>query len=569
MPFTKRYVSSDMKKRSSQLLFAALLGVGCPSSFGAEFHPITGVTSDTDATDFFPAINLVEGAGVGFDTNEPHDRTSGQTWVTNAPNGGAGDYYNPLPTPGPRLVFDLGSPVILNEISIWGYADGNGNGLISADLRFSDTTTFSGDPVSITGIIQDVTPRQSFPFPEVTARYVELVPTDNLFGIAPPGGDRVGIGEVAFAIPPAEPDLSVTTPATLQLEVTGLQNFTLPVANLGRSTLTISEVTVNGGNANAVSVTSFPTTVAAGANGEVEIQINPSLLGAGPIDAVLEIASDDFENAITTITLATGLPVSFNPIAAVLTNMNDFYVAENLIAGIGLGFEDFFPHEIIGNGPDADWVTDNPNGAGDYYDNDIPDPVIIFDLGANIPIGEINTWGYQPGNTNGARDYTLRFATDAEGGGPELGDEDFGNSISYQPAFEADFSPTDRDIEVFEQPVLARYVEMTITDNWRDLQGGLPGGDRVGLGEVAFPVFRGSFNPPLGIVSATREANGDFSITFFSAEGVSYELERSTDGLIWDRLPVSVNGSAEEVTTITDPDPLPDADTVLYRVVQP
>lgn len=177
------------------------VGAGCGLSFGATFYPIIGVSSDTSATDFFPAANLIEGAGVGFDAAAPHDRTSGLTWVTNAPNGGTGDYYSPTPTPGPRLVFDLGSSVTLSEISIWGYADTNGNGLISADLRFSDTSSFSGAPVSISGITQPVTPRQSFSFPEVDAQFVELVPTDNLFGIAPPGGDRVGIGEVAFAVP--------------------------------------------------------------------------------------------------------------------------------------------------------------------------------------------------------------------------------------------------------------------------------------------------------------------------------------------------------------------------------
>lgn len=185
--------------------FLILLSLGSGFSQGATFYPIIGVTSDTAGTDFFPAERLIEGPGVGFDAAEPHNRTSTLTWVTNAPNGGFGDYFAPTPSPSPRLVFDLGSSVPLNEISIWGYADGNGNGLISADLRFSDTTTFSGAPFSISGITQPVTPRQSFSFPEVNARYVELVPTDNLFGIAPPGGDRVGIGEVAFAQPIPEP----------------------------------------------------------------------------------------------------------------------------------------------------------------------------------------------------------------------------------------------------------------------------------------------------------------------------------------------------------------------------
>jgi len=142
-------------------------------SLGATFYPIIGVTSDTSATDFFPAGRLIEGPDVGFDSAAPHNRIGTQTWVTNAPNGGAGDYFNPLPNPAPRLVFNLGAAVALNEISIWGYANDHANGLISANLRFSDSTTFSGTPVAITGITQPVTPRQSFSFADITAQYVE------------------------------------------------------------------------------------------------------------------------------------------------------------------------------------------------------------------------------------------------------------------------------------------------------------------------------------------------------------------------------------------------------------
>ena len=185
------------------------IGLGCGLSSGATFYPISSVTSDTVATDFFTAQNLIQGAGVGFDASEPHNQlgTGGAafTWVTDAPNGGAGDYFSPLPGTSPRFVFDLGSVVALNEVSVWGYADSNGNGLISADLRFSDTPTFSGDVTSISGITQPYAPRQSFSFDDVDARYVEFVPTDNLFGIAPPGGDRAGLGEVAFAVPIPEP----------------------------------------------------------------------------------------------------------------------------------------------------------------------------------------------------------------------------------------------------------------------------------------------------------------------------------------------------------------------------
>ena len=55
----------------------------------------------------------------------------------------------------------------------------------------------------------DDTSRQSFNFDPVTARYVEFTALDNFF-VAPgdgsagglPGGDRTGLGEVAFQVVP-------------------------------------------------------------------------------------------------------------------------------------------------------------------------------------------------------------------------------------------------------------------------------------------------------------------------------------------------------------------------------
>ena len=109
---------------------------------------------------------------------------------------------------------------------------------------------------------------------------------------------------------------------------------------------------------------------------------------------------------------------------------------------------------------------------------------------------------------------------------------------------------------------------MTITDNWQGFNPA-PGGDRVGLGEIAFPVFTGSVNPLLGIVSATKQENGDFAVTFYSSQGVSYELDRSTDGLTWERLAISITGSDDDTSIITDTNTLADERAVLYRVVQP
>ena len=187
----------------------------CGAGHAIPFYPISTVTSDTAGSDYFPASQLIEGPGVGFDAVEPHNRTSGLAWVTNAPNGDTGDYFSPTPTPGPRLVFDLGTDVLLGEISIWGYADTNANGATDFSLQFAsaaDGTGGFGTSIPLNPSFtatQPVTPRQSFSFPYVVARYVELTPLDNFFGINPPGGDRVGLGEVAFPVIPEPATLSL------------------------------------------------------------------------------------------------------------------------------------------------------------------------------------------------------------------------------------------------------------------------------------------------------------------------------------------------------------------------
>ena len=195
--------------------------------------------------------------------------------------------------------------------------------------------------------------------------------------------------------------------------------------------------------------------------------------------------------------LATGVvnAATFYPISGVSSsNSAEHFSLNNLIAGSGSGFDAADPHNALnGAGVGATrWVTNDPNGAGDYY-GAAGAPVLIFDLGSDVSLSEISTWGYDVGNTNGAKDYSLRFATSADGTGG------FGSSITYSPTFEAAFDDTTRDSEAFSQTVTARYVEMTITDNWRGFQGALAGGDRVGLGEVAFATPEPSSTALLGL----------------------------------------------------------------------
>ncbi len=194
----------------------------------ADFYPISGVTSDTSGTDFYPAANLIQGPGVGFDASAPYNRLSTLTWVTNAPNGGSGDYFSPTPSTGPRLVFDLGSDVTLGEISVWGYSDTNGNGVSEFSLQFAteaDGTGGFGTSITFNPTLNpalSMTPRQSFDLDQIVlARYVELTPLDNFFGSLS-GGDRVGLSEVAFEVTAAVPEpASITIWSLLGLGLYG------------------------------------------------------------------------------------------------------------------------------------------------------------------------------------------------------------------------------------------------------------------------------------------------------------------------------------------------------------
>ena len=164
----------------------------------------------------FPANGIdkiIEGAGIGFEAAEPHARI-GTTFYTNAPGGFPSDYI--ASHDGPEFIwFDMGSDVALSEISYWGYSDTNANGLRQFRLSFATGaeagTATLGDELYSSSIsltpefsaVQSMIPRQSFTFDEVTARFVRLEAISTFFEQpgAGAGGDRLGIGEIAFAQP--------------------------------------------------------------------------------------------------------------------------------------------------------------------------------------------------------------------------------------------------------------------------------------------------------------------------------------------------------------------------------
>ncbi len=137
------------------------------------------------------------------------------------------------------------------------------------------------------------------------------------------------------------------------------------------------------------------------------------------------------------------------------------------------------------------WVT---NGvAGDYYASK-PPPVLVFDLGAEVWLSSLVFWQYQNDgggfgrSGNAAKTIRLRFSGGAQGpvfSGPAWGSVGLANvHLHLRGVNSAQHVPLGAG-------VAARYVEMTVTDNYFGEPGIVAGGDRVGLGEVRFNVASG------------------------------------------------------------------------------
>lgn len=177
---------------------------------------------------------------------------------------------------------------------------------------------------------------------------------------------------------------------------------------------------------------------------------------------------------------------SFYGITEVATNMVDGNPGGNPVTNIaqgpGAGFDAAEPHD----GPSATWYTDAPGGfPSDYIDVHAGPEYIWLDLGADSLLGEISYWGYSTGNANGMREFNVSFATDAEGGAGGLGDEAYGTSITDNPAFTALQDNVPRQSFNFSS-VTARYVRVEATSTYFGQPGAGAGGDRLGIGEIAF-----------------------------------------------------------------------------------
>ena len=184
---------------------------------GAEQFLITpvDVTSDSSATDLFPATNLINNSGLLADPtletyrNVQHDSASpSRTWATTAPRG-VRDYFAGR-RPDPVLTFTLPDLYQITHLVVWGfyYTSPNNSEARAFTLEFSSDggATWSG----LEEIIHQQTAQDSETIPlgrRFQANTVRVTITDNHYSSRGVGGERVGLGEIKFlAEPPAGPD---------------------------------------------------------------------------------------------------------------------------------------------------------------------------------------------------------------------------------------------------------------------------------------------------------------------------------------------------------------------------
>jgi len=264
------------------------------------------VVSSTAATDYYPAINLINGSGLSatptvatLGTVTHANAGAGSTWVTAA----AGPDWYAVAKPPPVLTLGLPREFSLNALVIWGYPvvarpSNNEAKTVVAEFSSDGGTTWSG-AVTLTHA-RTAQASEVLTFLPRRANTVRLTITDNHYGAAgATGGERVGMGEIRFLGTteiPTEPRITVTAswvdfgshasdPGTLIRR--------LAIRNDGLDTpLLLGPVTVAGPDAALFQIDALPEAIAAGAEGEISLSYRPNGR-PGRAVASLRIRSND------------------------------------------------------------------------------------------------------------------------------------------------------------------------------------------------------------------------------------------------------------------------------------
>jgi hypothetical protein len=264
------------------------------------------VVTSTGATDFYPAVNLINGSGLsGTPTAATvgtilHAGVSASTaWVTAV---GGSDWYA-VAKPPPVLTFSLPGAYSVSGMVLWGYPTGtspNNNEAKTLRVEFSTDAgaTWTG-AITLTHA-RTAQASETLVFPARAADAVRVTITDNHFGTAgAAGGDRVGLGEIRFlgtAAVPSHPVLAVPRGCVdfgVHTADPGAVARALPVANAGgEQPLVISAATLAGPDADRFRIEGVSSPLDPGATGSIQLSFRPDGRG-GRAAAWLRLESND------------------------------------------------------------------------------------------------------------------------------------------------------------------------------------------------------------------------------------------------------------------------------------
>ncbi len=275
-------------------------------SLSANADLITPGSATLEASsEFFPAANIANDSGLsgaadeGNYTTITHAAASGSTaWTTDAPGGGAADYFALDRGLAPLPVFTLSLDTVyrLTDLVFWGYHFNNPNGNESKTFMLEFSQDGGGTypqmvTVSSPAITQGIATTMSFGG-DFFANQIRMTVTDNWFENAG-GGDRAGIGEVKFLGQVAS-DPFLDAPSEVVIESDGtVENVMIDIANGGATqVLLIDQLLTGGTDAGKISGITFPDMLDPGEAGEIAFAFDPGGV-AGPISAELIVDTND------------------------------------------------------------------------------------------------------------------------------------------------------------------------------------------------------------------------------------------------------------------------------------
>ena len=194
-----------MKLKTTGAAIALSLGLGAAAN-AAVVVGMNSITYTGTGVEFFTDENhLIDGTGLSAAPTVANIGTithgsagSGNAWVTDAPNGGAGDYFSPAPgTVVFEIVFD--NTYDVTDFYNWGYNFGASNNNNAKDFTIEYGVGNFASSLGTVTVARPVGNASANVATVFTADRVRLTVTDNYFGEAgAAGGDRVGLAEVRF-----------------------------------------------------------------------------------------------------------------------------------------------------------------------------------------------------------------------------------------------------------------------------------------------------------------------------------------------------------------------------------